>query len=315
MLFFQIYITHCTYCQFVWPPAAAVRWRHSALCCHIQNNYDTPVAKLKLCLSTLNIWFCYNELALNPDQRQSCLALPSADVLVQLPLLSMSPEPLSRFPIRSGFLALPLTVDSHLIYTSLHFQNPVSIRSVHSTISVRTSHSCSWTSCSKKIACSLVDCRLDYANSTLVEISIKNISRLQRLQSTLACVVTCQRGRISMSKTLQELHWLHINWRIDYKVATLTYKLLESGEPTYLRSRITSKIFRRALRSSADDRQMIGNSNHVHPIRKLDHVPFIMSHRQYGTAYHMTLKLHHLSLNFRSRRTISSLPFNILLWF
>ena len=117
--------------------------------------------------------------------------------------------------------------------------------------------------CSKSIACSLVGCHLDYANSTLVGITVKNISRLQRLQSTLARVVTCQKGRISISKTPHELHWLPIKWRIDYKVASLTYKLLESGEPTYLRSRITSKIFRRSLRSSTDDRQLQPFSSHV----------------------------------------------------
>ena len=76
-----------------------------------KENYDTPVAKLELCLSTLDTWFCYNRLALNPDKsEQSCLAPPSAHVLFQLPLLSMFPEPLSMFPIRSGFLALPLTL-------------------------------------------------------------------------------------------------------------------------------------------------------------------------------------------------------------
>ena len=41
-------------------------------------------------------------------------------------------------------------------------------------------------------------------------ISVKNVSRLQRLQSTLARVVTCQRGRISICKTLQLLHRLPI---------------------------------------------------------------------------------------------------------
>ena len=117
--------------------------------------------------------------------------------------------------------------------------------------------------CSENIACSLVGCRLVYANSTLVGISVKNISRLQRLQSMLACVVTCQRECISISKTLQELHWFPIKWRIDYKVAILTYKLVESCEPTYFRSYITSKIFRRALRSSADDRQLEPCSSHT----------------------------------------------------
>ena len=57
--------------------------------------------------------------------------------------------------------------------------------------------------------------------------------------------------------------WLPIKWRVDYKVATLTYKLLKSGEPTYLWSSITSKIFQRALKSSADDRQLEPFSSHT----------------------------------------------------
>ena len=36
LCFFLIHLTHCTYCQFIWPPAAAVRRRHSAVCRHIQ---------------------------------------------------------------------------------------------------------------------------------------------------------------------------------------------------------------------------------------------------------------------------------------
>ena len=127
---------------------------------------------------------------------------------------------------------------------------------------------CSNIASSLNIACSLTLPVLSSAIASLTPtrpsrgISAKNISRLQRLQSTFARVVICQRGSISISKTLQELHWLRIKWRIAYKVATLAYKLLESGEQTYMKSRITSKISRRALRSSADDRQHEPCSSH-----------------------------------------------------
>ena len=62
---------------------------------------------------------------------------------------------------------------------------------------------------------------------------------------------------------------------------------------------------------------MTGNLHCMHPVRKLDHAPFVVPLRQYGTAYRMKLELHHLSLSFEadSKRTISSLPFNVLLWF
>ena len=42
-----------------------------------------------------------------------------------------------------------------------------------------------------------------------------------------------QRGRIGISKTLSDLHWLPMTFRVDFKMATLTFKVLESGEPGY----------------------------------------------------------------------------------
>ena len=108
----------------------------------------------------------------------------------------------------------------------------------------------------KTIACSLVDCRLDCANYVLLGMSVRNIQRLQRIQSTLARVVTRQSGRISVSETLKDLHWPPVKWRINIKVATLTYKVLESGEPSYMFSRIAIALPRRKLRRSSDTRQL-----------------------------------------------------------
>ena len=36
-----------------------------------KDNYDTPVAKVELCLSTLHTWFCYNGLALNSNKSEA----------------------------------------------------------------------------------------------------------------------------------------------------------------------------------------------------------------------------------------------------
>ena len=166
-----------------------------------KDNYDTPVAKLELYLSTLHTWFCYNGLVLNPDKSEAIVfGTTQRSHFFQLLLLSVSLEPLSRFPIWSGILAFNsrLSFDAHISALSKScFYHIRALRYICSNITL---------DCSKNIACSLIGCRLDYANSTLVGISVKNTSRLQHLQSTLARVVTCQRGRISISKTLQELH-------------------------------------------------------------------------------------------------------------
>ena len=137
----------------------------------------------------------------------------------------------------------------------------------------------------KCIACSLIGCRLDYANATLVCISGKNTKRLQRIQNTLARVVILQCGRVSISKTFKALHWLPVKWRIDFKVATTTYKLLESNEPAYLRSRISLRVPRRSLRSSADDRRLDD-----HPARSaLGHFAALPDHLERTGAWHSRL--------------------------
>ena len=70
-------------------------------------------------------------------------------------------------------------------------------------------------------------------------------------------IVTRQHGRTSISATLQKLHWLPIKWGINFKVATLIYKVFESGERSYLSSKIAIAVPSRSLRSSADTRRLV----------------------------------------------------------
>ena len=90
----------------------------------------------------------------------------------------------------------------------------------------------------KSVASSLVCSCLDYANSLLCGITQKNVNHLQHVQNTLARVVASHAlpcGTRS-SDILQDLHWLQIDQRIEFKLATLTYNILHSSQPAYLRS-------------------------------------------------------------------------------
>ena len=64
----------------------------------------------------------------------------------------------------------------------------------------------------KHITCALVGSRLDYANAVLVGTSASNIYKLQRVQNTLARIVTRQHGLLGTIQTLATLHWLPIKW-------------------------------------------------------------------------------------------------------
>ena len=58
-------------------------------------------------------------------------------------------------------------------------------------------------------------------------------------------------SHISTNESLSQLHWLPVSKRIDFKLATLTYKLLNTQQPSYLRSLINYETPARQLRSSA----------------------------------------------------------------
>ena len=74
-----------------------------------------------------------------------------------------------------------------------------------------------------------------------------NLHKLQRIQNTLAKLV-CP-GHTHSSDALRILHWLPIRQRIDFKIATLTFKLLNFGSPAYLACLLKPYLPVRALRS------------------------------------------------------------------
>ena len=104
------------------------------------------------------------------------------------------------------------------------------------------------------VASPLISSRLHQLNSILYGTSLKHIARLQRIQHAAARVVTNQHSRtsqLSSSELLQQLHWLPIEWRIRFKLATLTFKALRTGYPPYFSNLLQHHKPVRSLRSSS----------------------------------------------------------------
>lgn len=55
----------------------------------------------------------------------------------------------------------------------------------------------------------------------------------------MARAITCRRKFDHITPALHSLHWLKIKQRIEYKVISLTYTALQTGQPTYLRNLLT----------------------------------------------------------------------------
>ena len=105
------------------------------------------------------------------------------------------------------------------------------------------------TETSKTIACAIVGSRLDYSNCIFSGIPSKNLSRLQRVQNTLARVVLSDSTARSTT-ALHSLHWLPIQQRVSFKIGCFVYRSLHGTTPTYLSSLLTPYSPARSLRSS-----------------------------------------------------------------
>ena len=100
------------------------------------------------------------------------------------------------------------------------------------------------------LANSLVSSNLDYCNSLYSGISQSNLNKLQRIQNSLARVITNTSKYQHITPTLKKLHWLPIKQRIDYKLCLLTYKTLTNQQPTYLYNSLSFPSHSVSTRSS-----------------------------------------------------------------
>jgi len=82
--------------------------------------------------------------------------------------------------------------------------------------------------------------------------STANLCKIQQVQNILAKIVLSDSVLIS-SIALRQLHWLPVTQCIHFKIATLTYRTLQSRSPSYLLSLINFNNPSRPLRSSSLD--------------------------------------------------------------
>jgi len=196
----------------------------------------TDLAQLEECTIAVRDWFTINGMLLNPDKSEvllvasksnaakfslgSCIRVAGSDIAYSVQLKSLGVT-----------LDQKLSFDQHIsqIVKVSNF-NICALRRIRPMLNRTVANT---------IACSIVHTRLDYCNSLLYGATEKNIQRLQRVQNTLARVVTGTRRRDHIKPALRELHWLPVAQRCEYKIALITHKVLSTGQPEYLHSLIT----------------------------------------------------------------------------
>lgn len=207
---------------------------------------DSDIKKLEECSIAVRDWFAQNGMLLNPDKSEVLLVARKANA--------------DRFAHGTGIRvvdseitfavqlkSLGVTLDQNLSFDQ-HISNIVK-SSNYNIRALQHIRPMLDNKVANAVACSIVSTRLDYCNSLLYGTSVRNVQRLQRIQNSLARVVSCAKKRDHIRPVLKDLHWLPVVQRIDYKVALLTHKILSTNQPAYLRSLINVYNPTRNLRS------------------------------------------------------------------
>jgi len=106
----------------------------------------------------------------------------------------------------------------------------------------------------------LISSRLDELNSTLYGTLLKHTTRLQRIKHAAARVVLHQHSHtspLSSNEPIKQLHWLPIEWHIQFKLAIFTFKALHSGCMPYLSDLLQHHEPTRSMRSSSFHQRLV----------------------------------------------------------
>jgi len=84
--------------------------------------------------------------------------------------------------------------------------------------------------------------KLDYCNSLYYNLPKSQINRFQQIQNCRARAVVKAPKSSLITPILRSLHWLKINERIEYKLLSLTYKVLTTSQPDCLHTLFSLQV-------------------------------------------------------------------------
>jgi len=212
-------------------------------------NPTSSQSRLESCLSALCSWFSQNGLCINPSKSESIMFSTTQGLqrLKSSGLTSVSVSD-AKIPISNKITTLGVILDSSLTL-SQHTQYLVKSCNFHIRALKHIRHILT-TEDALTLAVSLAQSKFDYCNSLLYNTSIANQQSLQRIQNSLARIVIQPQTPTPSITLLRKLHWLPINSRVKYKIASLAHTAIHLKQPSYLHEILPMHEPIRPLRSS-----------------------------------------------------------------
>ncbi|XP_072021468.1 uncharacterized protein [Amphiura filiformis] len=218
---------------------------------------DAAVAafKLQACIAELKTWMSTNKLQLN-ESKTEFMVLASKHNLKDLSTVTLNLD---------NTTIIPSTVIKNL---GVKFESDMSMTAQVASISSSTNYHLrninrirrfiDKDTCEQAVR-ALITSRLDYCNSLLINITAKDIQKLQKIQNRSGRLIFRASRRENTSPLIQELHWLPVKQRIIFKTLLLAYKCLHNQAPIYLTELLHIYIPSVNLRSGHDQPRLVVN--------------------------------------------------------
>ena len=213
-----------------------------------RDNSAVQLSTLEQCIRSVHEWMLHNGLALNPSKTdaiqfttgrgRSCV-----DDVACINVSGAAIQPATTVKSLGVVLDRRLSFDQHVssVCRACYFHIRA-LRHIRDSLPDDVA---------RTVACSIVSSRLDYCNALYAGMSTDNFKKLQRVQNTLARVILQQRKFDHITPSLIHLHWLPIQQRVNFKLATLTFKIVHTQQPAYLSDLLSLYEPSRQLRSSS----------------------------------------------------------------
>ena len=219
----------------------------------LYNNFDlddieSQLNKTQTCISNVKIWMDQNKLQLNESKTEVLLvSKPSILSKFETPVLEINGNtitPSTQVRNLGVIFDETLCLSPHVstMCQKMFFDmKQISFFRKYMSLNVTT-----------QLMVSLVLTKLDYCNSLLAGIPIYLIEKLQKVQNCAARICLKKRKYDYAKPLLQELHWLPVKERIDYKILNICHSFFHGQVPHYIIDILHTKEHNRTLRSSND---------------------------------------------------------------
>ena len=201
--------------------------------------------RVEKCVRDMADWMTANKLKLNDNKSEVIVFSPpriqTPDILNTFTLCDTSITTASSVRDLGVIFADNLSAEQQINALSsacyFHLRNIGAIRKSLTTAAT------------EKLIHAFISSKLDFCNSLLVNLPQQLIGKLQRVQNSAARIVSCTPRQEHITPILQQLHWLPVQQRVQFKMLLLTWKAVNACAPFYLQNLIQPYFPARNLRS------------------------------------------------------------------